>query len=71
MNKCVKNNYYCAVNVPPKKIKFATEKEIAERYSQGYSLKSIVNFIVAKERISEDEARNVCEKTVLHMCTRR
>ena len=63
--KSVKKNYYCAVNVPPKKIKFATEKEIAERYSQGYSIKSIVSFVMAKELMKEADAQSICEKTIL------
>ena len=62
----MKRNYYRAdMNVPPKKIDTETQKEILNRYDKGYSLKSIHSFVAAKECISEDEAKKICEKTVV------
>lgn len=64
--KSVKKNYYRAdMNVQPTKIDISTEKEIAERYSQGYSIKSIVSFVMAKELMKEADAQSICEKTIL------
>lgn len=53
------------MNAPPKKIDVETQKEIFNRYDKGYSLKSITTFIMAKISISEDEAKKICEKTVV------
>ena len=62
----MKKNYYRAdMNAPPKKIDTETQKEIFNRYDKGYSLKSITTFIMAKISISEDEAKKICEKTVV------
>ena len=62
----IKKNYYRAdMNAPPKKIDTETQKEIFNRYDKGYSLKSITTFIMAKISISEDEAKKICEKTVV------
>ncbi len=61
-----KNNYYRAdMNAPPKKIDVETQKEISNRYDKGYSLKSITKFIMTKIGISEDEAKKICEKTIV------
>ena len=63
--KMKKNYYRTDMNALQKKIDTETQKEIFNRYDKGYSLKSITTFIMAKISISEDEAKKICEKTVM------